>query len=75
MYAPTAADLLERERMVASFAKLEASAEDTANVPVRLSLTTVLVALLGFSFGRTRAKVANPPLNTDAPPSGGAPVS
>lgn len=75
VFAPTYADLQEREAKVAGLAKLEASAENTERWPLRLALSTCLVALFGFGFGRTGTKVANPPLNTDAPPNGGAPVS
>jgi hypothetical protein len=65
LFAPAASDLQERERKVASVARLEASAEDTKDVPLRLVLSTALVAFIGYGFGRAQAKSANPSIKTD----------
>ncbi len=66
LFAPAASDLQERERKVASVAKLEASAEGIKSTPMRLVLTAALVALIGCGFGRARAKGTNTSINTDA---------
>jgi hypothetical protein len=75
VFTPTQTDLEERENNIIGLAKLEASAEDTAILPVRFAITICLAVLFGVGFGHTQPKVANPSPNPDGPPSGGGPVS
>ena len=54
LFVPTAKDMQDREDRVARFAKLEESAESTSLLSTRLTITTVLVPLFGFGFGRRK---------------------
>lgn len=58
-FVPTVQDLKEREQKVASLAELKAAAKDTALLPTRIIITTILVALFGFVFCRAN-RLDNP---------------
>lgn len=58
-FVPTPQDLKEREQNVASLAELKAAAKDTALLPTRIIITTLLVALFGFVFGRAKASIGH----------------
>lgn len=61
IFVPTSGDLHEREERVASLTRLKVSAENTALLPTRIAITTILIALFGFGFGRAKKRTALSP--------------